>query len=415
LKPNILILGSGVEAAHCRTGNVIMKRHSLFVGVLLCILGTTAPIVAQDFLTNGLVAYYPFNGNANDESGNGKNGTVQGAVLTRNRFGVGSSAYHFDGLSSKILIPETVFSPSNASITISLWVTTDGGSYSDNQHLFVKGGVNGTMMLQFLNGQMLFGPKLQTSATWYWATAPILSNSVMHLVGVYAKGANASLYVNGALADSAAVPDDNLFIDPSYPLISAIGIYDFTGDPFGGFRGTIDDVRIYTNALTAAQVQQLYVYESIGPGCRTHRATATAQISGGSIVGANIADVGCGYTNTPLVAILGGGGTGATATAVVSNGAVVSVAITNPGSGYTSAPAIYIYSPMGLQVDLAKAVKPSFSDLLIGTNYQLQLSADLVTWTNQGSPFTATAPTMVYPQYFDADWGSLFFRVHSVP
>jgi hypothetical protein len=42
---------------------------------------TTIPI------NDGLIAYYPFNGNANDESGNGHNGTVYGSTLTADRFG----------------------------------------------------------------------------------------------------------------------------------------------------------------------------------------------------------------------------------------------------------------------------------------------------------------------------------------
>ena len=47
--------------------------------------------------TTDLVAYYPFNGNANDESGNGSNATVSGATLTRDRNGNTDSAYSFDG------------------------------------------------------------------------------------------------------------------------------------------------------------------------------------------------------------------------------------------------------------------------------------------------------------------------------
>jgi hypothetical protein len=61
---------------------------------------------------------------------------------------------------------------------------------------------------------------------------------------------------------------------------------------------------------------------------------------------------------------------------------------------------------------LLKAVKPFFFGLRQGTNYQLQLSGDLANWTNQGSPFTATNSSMVYPQYWDVDnWGQLFFRL----
>ena len=47
-------------------------------------------------LNNGLVAYYPFNGNASDESGNGNNGIVNGASLTTDRFGNIDAAYGFN-------------------------------------------------------------------------------------------------------------------------------------------------------------------------------------------------------------------------------------------------------------------------------------------------------------------------------
>ena len=47
--------------------------------------------------TNGLVGWWPFNGNANDESGNGNHGTVNGATLTAGRNGNANSAYDFDG------------------------------------------------------------------------------------------------------------------------------------------------------------------------------------------------------------------------------------------------------------------------------------------------------------------------------
>jgi hypothetical protein len=157
-------------------------------------------------------------------------------------------------------------------------------------------------------------------------------------------------------------------------------------------------------------------FQANGVTCSTHRAEATAQIASGLVTGITVVDGGCGYTNTPAVLILGGGGSGAAAFATISNGVVTSITLTNGGNGYTSIPQIYIYSPLGLQVGLVKAVKPSFSDLLLGTHYQLQTSGDLITWTNQGSPFTATNPVMAYPAYFDVDnWDQLFFRVEVTP
>ena len=48
-------------------------------------------------INDGLVAHYPFDGNANDASGNGNNGTVHGATLIGDRFGNANSFYSFDG------------------------------------------------------------------------------------------------------------------------------------------------------------------------------------------------------------------------------------------------------------------------------------------------------------------------------
>ena len=56
----------------------------------------TGSITVHDIPVEGLVAYYPFNGNANDESVNNNDGTVNGATLTADRFGNASSAYSFD-------------------------------------------------------------------------------------------------------------------------------------------------------------------------------------------------------------------------------------------------------------------------------------------------------------------------------
>ena len=67
-------------------------------------------------------------------------------------------------------------------------------------------------------------------------------------------------------------------------------------------------------------------------------------------------------------------------------------------------------------VNLIKAVKPALFGLSLGTNYQLQVSGNLLSWTNQGAPFIATNSSMVYPQYWGVNnWGQLFFRVQVSP
>ena len=68
-------------------------------GLATITFGQTVPSYIP---TSGLVGWWPFNGNANDESGNGNNGMVNGATLTSDRFGNTNSAYNFNGMNDFI-------------------------------------------------------------------------------------------------------------------------------------------------------------------------------------------------------------------------------------------------------------------------------------------------------------------------
>jgi hypothetical protein len=80
--------------------------------------------------TNGLVGWWPFNGNANDESGNGNNGTVNGANLTTDRNGVSNSAYSFDGVNDKINIIAQTIIPQQSDYTVSFWFNSPFSTYN---------------------------------------------------------------------------------------------------------------------------------------------------------------------------------------------------------------------------------------------------------------------------------------------
>ncbi|MEN9333736.1 MAG: hypothetical protein RLY35_916, partial [Bacteroidota bacterium] len=81
-----------------------MKNLNFFVFLFIALIGTsvTAQNLPAYLPANGLVAWYPFNGNANDESGNGNNGTVNGATLTMDRNGNASGAYGFSQIINSI-------------------------------------------------------------------------------------------------------------------------------------------------------------------------------------------------------------------------------------------------------------------------------------------------------------------------
>ena len=105
----------------------------------------------------------------------------------------------------------------------------------------------------------------------------------------------------------------------------------------------------------------------------------------------DIIDGGTGYTNTPNIRFIGGGGTGAQASVTVSNGVVVAIDITNPGSGYTNTPIVVIDPPFIANpvLGIASISMLNFSNLMVGTNYQLQ-QFQSTTWVNQSASFTAT-------------------------
>ena len=139
-------------------------------------------------------------------------------------------------------------------------------------------------------------------------------------------------------------------------------------------------------------------------------ATATAVLINGFVVTATITDAGYGYTTAPVVTIVGGGGSGAQATAMVSNGIVTAIIILNAGSGYN----IVISPPpvAPLSLGIAPAALLGFTNLAVGSNYQLQVSQS-GTWANLGSSFVSAASS--YSQYVDGSGNGSLYRLAVLP
>jgi hypothetical protein len=94
-------------------------------------------------LKEGLVAYYPFNANANDESENGNNGQVKGARLTDDRFGNSLRAFDFSSSGSLIqaFLDDNESPSASENYTIFLWFRRDNPS------------VSSTIIMQYKDGQ----------------------------------------------------------------------------------------------------------------------------------------------------------------------------------------------------------------------------------------------------------------------
>ena len=122
------------------------KSFVCLTSVVLSVSG-----IAQADLNDGLVAYYPFNGNANDEGGNGINGTVNGPTLTSDRFEQPDRAYYFDGSGGRGIDFGDVLDINDGEFTISVWVKPSDGS---ERVIFGKGVSGSTQPAE--SGYMIF-------------------------------------------------------------------------------------------------------------------------------------------------------------------------------------------------------------------------------------------------------------------
>jgi pimeloyl-ACP methyl ester carboxylesterase len=232
-----------------------MKKVLLTTIAILTTLSTFAQAP-----TNGLVAYYPFNGNANDESPSHlNNGTVNGAILTSDRKGLANSAYNFDGSSS---ISANLGSDlSTTENTLSVWLVISGSGNSNprivgvgpsgtpgQNYALILDGTGNPRRLEYYSGQgggiNLFSTStLSNSTEWKHITATFKNNV-------------ARFYINGVF-DSQANGTNGLSTFSSSILQIGRSI-----SGTDGFNGKLDDIRIYNRALTDTEVQALYQAEA---------------------------------------------------------------------------------------------------------------------------------------------------------
>jgi len=207
-------------------------------------------------LRNGLVGYWPFNGNANDESGNGNHGTVNGATLTSDRFGNVGKAYSFNGSGAFINVPNSSSLQFNSQITISIWLNAFILNSPAN-YLLSKGADGGTpyswTMPAWPTGLMELNLWNNNNGNYTISTStPISTNQWRNVVITY-DGIMGKTYLDGQLNNS--VPFTASVFSNIYDL--KFGRRHTSGLPYF-FNGKLDDIAIYNHALTATEIQQLY-------------------------------------------------------------------------------------------------------------------------------------------------------------
>lgn len=207
---------------------------------------------AQTNPDSGLVAYWPFNGNVNDESGNGRDGSLNGGVmLTDDRFGNSESAYAFDGIDDRIDYP-LLWSSNEAPayLTMAAWFNY---AQTESEGKILYHGWTGEFQLLAIDDTAAGGVHL--SSGWYFAHTAIAPNTWYFIVVTWEQGKKLSLYLDGELIDTASVPDEPLGIQASL-YFPSIGSYNQSTGVF--FTGKIDDIRIYRRVLTTGEIDTLF-------------------------------------------------------------------------------------------------------------------------------------------------------------
>jgi gliding motility-associated-like protein len=217
---------------------------------------------SQVNLTQGLVAYYPFSGNANDASGNGINGFVSGVVLTTDAAGNANSAYLFDGTASYITLPFNSlydFAPTD-SFSIATWVQPDQNPvYAIAEALVVKSPYH----LDYFQSMWNYGLYLVYNKVMSgWAANNIINGTTTlnnsqcwyHLAVTYKNGMW-RLYVNGQL-EAQDLTQTHFIIQDGANSTIAIGRKGRASGDY--YKGKMDEVRIYNRNLNPQEVKALY-------------------------------------------------------------------------------------------------------------------------------------------------------------
>ena len=225
-------------------------------------------------LNSGLVAYYPFSGNAGDSSGNGNHGIVNGASLTTDRFMLMNQAYKFDGINNHIKInPSLQLTTISGALSICAWIKNDGigkVSYSnlDLQGIFGPATYlinDGGFFLRLyddvydINNNRKYNFGISLPAYEALSSQVIVPVNDWQFVTATFDGANMKIYINGVLD---AIQNKGNSLTQSFNVINryyTIGqCIDWQStNTVQSFNGSIDEIRIYNRALTQPEITYL--------------------------------------------------------------------------------------------------------------------------------------------------------------
>ena len=233
-----------------------MKKIKLFLVMAVALTFQTLFAQVPSYVpTNGLVGYWPFNGNANNTSGSNNNGIINGATLVADRFGNPNSAFSFNGVNNYIELNSLSGLSSTAGISMSTWFLWNGlNGTTNHQYIFQiapnpNGAItisdDGTLGISVLNCNCINDIPVTTS---------IIQNTWYHVVLTYdLLNGTMKMYLNGNLIGTSQESMYNYYTVNNTP--SRFGNYHFNSH---FFKGSIDDSILWNRVLTQQEITNLY-------------------------------------------------------------------------------------------------------------------------------------------------------------
>jgi hypothetical protein len=234
-----------------------MYRKVFVFAILASVLAVPVGFVKAD-LTEGLVGYWPLDGNAEDLSGNGNHGVIEGSVTpTTDRFGIPDSAMNFPGSTSDYIdLGQPPMLLIKGAMTVAAWVRAD--TLTQNGRILAKQGPSSgrswSIQLESAGGFARFDVGINPTDRVRADSEPLsfAPDEWFHIAGVFRPGEAVELYINGELVNSEPTTITTQWIENG--LSVNIGRRPQPGTPW---EGDIDEVQIYNIALTTSEIQSL--------------------------------------------------------------------------------------------------------------------------------------------------------------
>ena len=274
-----------------------MKNFILFF-LAICVGLLTHSQVPSYVPTDGLVAWFPFNGNANDESLNGHDADVDGATLSMDRFGNSESAYVFDG--NDRIFPSNPEGFPVAERTTSIWMKSNVEVTGGRALFGYGGGSCGSSWLLTYNNQgnqplAYHSFELQGHCNAFGTAASLPSSEFLnwHHVVLRTSEEGTDIFVDGVLTTQSTT-----FVNNTQPNCAVLGavpspggacVYQDSSNDL--WSGLLDDFAIWDRALTDQEIELLY-FSDFETGCTDSNACnfeAAATLDDGSC------EYGCNY------------------------------------------------------------------------------------------------------------------------